>query len=224
MIDSPCGSVQNDMIVIRTEPWAPSQALNQRSEAGKGSVLKRTRVFTARLALSLLLGVSLAPPAAAASMNVSVGNDFYSPGDIRIQAGDRVTWANGGAGFHTVTADNGSFDSGSMGVGGSFTHTFSTPGVYFYYCRVIGFAMSGVVEVQAGSTVPTPTPSGGGGGGGSGGGTGSGSGGGGGSTSGDDPATLADTGAGHTILFAWVGFTSLMVAGGALFRLRRLRP
>jgi plastocyanin len=99
---------------------------------GKGSVLKRIRVFTARSALVLMLGVSLAPPAAATYIKVSVGNNFFSPGDIRIQVGDRVTWANGGAGFHTVTADNGSFDSGSVGVGGSFTHTCSTPGVYLY--------------------------------------------------------------------------------------------
>ena len=50
-----------------------------------------------------------------------------------------------------VTADDGSFDSGLFGQGETFSHTFSTPGTYPYYCIPHGgpggAGMAGVVVV-----------------------------------------------------------------------------
>jgi len=50
---------------------------------------------------------------------------------------------------HTVTAKDGSFDSGNMGSGSSYTHTFTTPGTYRYFCAYHSW-MVGTVVVKAG--------------------------------------------------------------------------
>src|SRR6266540_6841941 len=66
----------------------------------------------------------------------------FSPASLPVSAGAKVTWTNKGQTTHTVTANataNGSlptFDSGSMASGATFPFTFSTPGVYHYYCDI----------------------------------------------------------------------------------------
>ena len=58
----------------------------------------------------------------------------YSPNQISVKAGQIVTWTNGGAVAHTVTADDGtSFDSGTIAPGGTFQLT-PTSGTFAYHC------------------------------------------------------------------------------------------
>ncbi len=62
---------------------------------------------------------------------------------------------NKGQSVHTVTADDNSFDSGNLTVGAQFTHTFTQPGRYPYYCQMHGgaggFGMAGVIIVDSSS-------------------------------------------------------------------------
>lgn len=95
----------------------------------------------------------------AASQTVSVGDNFYSPRSVTINIGDTITWTNNGSADHSATADNGSFDTGVFGPGGSRSHTFTQAGTFDYFCTVHGQAQSGTVTVAS---------SGGGGGGGGG--------------------------------------------------------
>jgi len=39
---------------------------------------------------------------------------------------------------HTITADDGSFDSGMVDPGSSFSMEFDTPGTFQYYCQPHG--------------------------------------------------------------------------------------
>ena len=57
--------------------------------------------------------------------------------------GATVTWTNGDSAAHTVTSADGMttdaattdlFDSGLMGDGDTFTHTFDTAGTFYYLC------------------------------------------------------------------------------------------
>ena len=52
-----------------------------------------------------------------------------------VAAGDTVTWTNREIARHTVTADNGAFDSGSLKDGDRFSFTFDTPGTFTYFCE-----------------------------------------------------------------------------------------
>lgn len=58
----------------------------------------------------------------------------FDPPEIAVKAGQVVKWKNDGSEAHTVTADDGSFDSGSMAPGAEFRCTFSKPGTFSYKC------------------------------------------------------------------------------------------
>ena len=48
-----------------------------------------------------------------------------------------MTWENiDGADDHTVTSNDGAFDSGVLAAGSAFEHTFDTPGAFPYFCAI----------------------------------------------------------------------------------------
>jgi plastocyanin len=65
----------------------------------------------------------------------------FSPANLTIGHGTTVTWKNGDAVNHTVGNASGStevFTSGFIAAGGTFSHTFATPGTFAYYCGIHG--------------------------------------------------------------------------------------
>ena len=108
----------------------------------------------------------------AATVNVTVGpngNLVFMPSSVTIHPGDQVkwTWDSGGlySPMHSSTSGtpgspNGLWDSGILGQGAVFTHTFNTAGTFHYYCTVHGqcCGMTGVVTVMNSSPTPTPPP------------------------------------------------------------------
>ena len=111
---------------------------------------------SALLALTLLLVSLYATTQLAAAYgdaSVNVINTEFQPTTVTIQAGDTVTWTNTD-GFHNVRADDDSFMN-TPSQGWTFSHTFTTPGTYEYYCEihsdpqgVPGEDMNGVVVVE----------------------------------------------------------------------------
>lgn len=72
----------------------------------------------------------------------------YSPRDITIVLGvnSTVTWVSRSISYDTVTSRNGTFASQAIPPGGTYTHTFTAPGVYEYYCQYHPW-MTGTVTV-----------------------------------------------------------------------------
>jgi plastocyanin len=91
---------------------------------------------------------------AAATVPVSIGDDFFSPEAVSIAAGDTVLWTNDGDDDHTATAS--AFHSGTLGPGDTFQRTFNTAGTYDYVCAFHD-GMTGTVTVTGGTTPPPPT-------------------------------------------------------------------
>ncbi len=59
----------------------------------------------------------------------------YSENVLEIAVGDTVTWTNTDETMmHTVTAVDGSFDSGMVASGATFSHTFTEAGEFEYFC------------------------------------------------------------------------------------------
>jgi plastocyanin len=107
------------------------------------------------LPLLALTGLVLeaAPAASAAAQNTESARivDFdYSPGRLTVQAGTTVTWTNTGQRPHTATDRGGTFDTKPVAPGASAKVTLSTPGTYFYFCRINPAKMNGVLVVEPG--------------------------------------------------------------------------
>jgi plastocyanin len=118
----------------------------------------------APVTLAAVIVLAAAAPAAA-DASVSMGDNFYDPATVTVTVGETVTWTNNGQLSHTVTADNGSFDSSPncptvitdcMESGDSYSQSFNSAGSFDYFCKVHGQSMSGTVVVQAGGTSPSP--------------------------------------------------------------------
>jgi hypothetical protein len=125
--------------------------------------------------------------------------------------GDTVTWTNQGPSIHTATANDGSFNSGNLDDGKSYSKTFTSAGTISYICTPHPF-MTGRIVV--GSSSGGSSGGGGSGSDDSGSGTGSGSDTSSGSGTGTDNPALARTGAD---LIPWSLFgLSLLVFGAAL--------
>ncbi|MEO8711833.1 MAG: cupredoxin family copper-binding protein [Parafilimonas sp.] len=67
---------------------------------------------------------------------VSIKNFAFSASTLTVSLGTTVKWTNNDATTHTVTADDGSFDSGNIAPGGTFSHTFSAAGTTKYHCSI----------------------------------------------------------------------------------------
>jgi plastocyanin len=73
--------------------------------------------------------------------------DFsYDPDPVRIQVGGKVTWLNQDSSPHTATADDGSFDTGTLEEGKLKSETFKEPGTIEYHCSIHP-EMHGTIEV-----------------------------------------------------------------------------
>lgn len=69
-----------------------------------------------------------------AEMAITIENFAYDPATANVSVGARVTWTNDDALAHTATANDGTFDSGNIPAGGSYSFTFDTAGTYAYTC------------------------------------------------------------------------------------------
>lgn len=65
---------------------------------------------------------------------VSVIDFAFEPATLSVPAGTTVTWRNDGARPHTITADDGAFDSGRLDPGEAFSFTFDQAGTFAYHC------------------------------------------------------------------------------------------
>jgi predicted lipoprotein with Yx(FWY)xxD motif/plastocyanin len=68
------------------------------------------------------------------SLNATIAGFAFNPGVLKIHKGTTVTWMNNDDASHTVTSDNGAFDSGTIRHDGSFSFTFSDTGTFAYHC------------------------------------------------------------------------------------------
>ena len=95
--------------------------------------------MAAALALCFLAPVGSAF-AQSADATVEMVSVTFAPTVVHVSPGATVAWTNSSPLAHTVTADDGSFDSGSVDPGAVFSTTFDAPGTYQYYCAPHGSA------------------------------------------------------------------------------------
>jgi plastocyanin len=69
----------------------------------------------------------------------------FEPGEVRVRAGERVTWINCDEDPHTSTADGGEWASPLLVPGDAFTQVFETPGEFPYHCEPHPFMTARVI-------------------------------------------------------------------------------
>jgi plastocyanin len=102
-------------------------------------------------------GLSIAAPPDDPT-TVDVVDSAFEPAEVTIKVGETVVRMQRGGLPHSVTADDGSFDShpncppACMSPGQQYPRTFTQPGTFRYYCKVHGgpggSGMAGVVTVE----------------------------------------------------------------------------
>ncbi len=131
------------------------------------SVLKLSSAAVAVLLVSVMLGFYVQSAVAIAQAPASLGDGpvvviqetpiswQYSPQNLTVVIGfnNTVTWISRSLGYDTVTGQNGTFSSGQLAPGETYTYVFSSPGRYPYHCIYHPW-MVGVVTV-----LPAPAAS-----------------------------------------------------------------
>jgi plastocyanin len=82
----------------------------------------------------------------------------FAPSPVSVRAGGTVTFANDDDRAHTVTANDGSFNSGVLNAGSRWSRRFPNAGTFRYACAIHP-DMTGTVTVPAANgAVPPPAP------------------------------------------------------------------
>jgi plastocyanin len=114
---------------------------NQTSISSSSSVVPATTVSSSpqQAQISIIQG---------AGSNSSITG--FTPATITVVMGvnNTVVWTNDDSVPHTVTAYDGSFNSGAINPGGSYNFTFTSPGTYEYHCSYHPW-MKGTVVVKS---------------------------------------------------------------------------
>lgn len=86
--------------------------------------------------IAFVLAALVAAPAMAADHAVKILNFKFDPPTIEVAAGDTITFTNEDAAPHTATANDDSFDTGTLNKGESATVTIAAAGTFDYICAL----------------------------------------------------------------------------------------
>ncbi len=89
--------------------------------------------------------------AGAKTTTIDIDNFAFAPPDLTIAAGTTVTWKNEDDEVHRVTDDHKGFSSAALDTDDSYSHTFTKPGVYHYFCSVHPYMVGKIVVKPAGA-------------------------------------------------------------------------
>jgi plastocyanin len=93
-------------------------------------------------------------PPGAVVFNADIEN--FTQEDVQIAVGTTIIWTNRDGVLHTTshnppTGGEGDWDSGNLGSGSTFRHTFNEAGVFPYVCKVHTITMKATITVVAGA-------------------------------------------------------------------------
>jgi len=108
---------------------------------------------------TILVGVAIsvlwvAAPAQAEDITVTIDNFAFTPQNVTVKPGTKVTWINHDDIPHSIASGTQGLRSKALDTDQSFSFTFTTPGAFKYFCGLHPH-MTGsiVVEGTTGSAV-----------------------------------------------------------------------
>ncbi len=89
---------------------------------------------------------TVAPVPVSGDARVSITGFAFDTRELTVKVGATVTWENQDGAPHKIVADDGSFASGNLGNGDTFSFTFDAPGTFPYQCGIHA-SMKGTITV-----------------------------------------------------------------------------
>ena len=99
------------------------------------------------VAAGALCGASAAPAATPAA-TVDITQEAFVPDKLDVAAGTTITWTNNDSVPHSVTANDGKFDSGPIQPGTMYRWTAKEAGAIAYHC-IFHPSMTATITVKA---------------------------------------------------------------------------
>jgi plastocyanin len=98
-----------------------------------------------------LPGTGEDPAIPVVELTVTIIDSQFDPPELTVPTGATIIWNQNGALPHTITAEDGAFDSGPLSSGQTYSYIFDEPGEFPYYCSLHGgpggVGMAGVIIV-----------------------------------------------------------------------------
>jgi plastocyanin len=100
--------------------------------------LKTPLKLAAAAGVTALWLTAMTPAARAADEpnTIVVRSFMFSPTNLKVKAGTKITWTNKDEEPHTVASDEGVFRSAALDTDESFSYKFDKPGTYHYTCTI----------------------------------------------------------------------------------------
>jgi len=117
---------------------------------------RRLAFGAAGVVAALAVALVAAPTALAVQHEVKIVAFAFAPSSVTVNVGDTVEWTNGDPVSHTATADDGSWDTGTIAGSTNASISFDTAGTFPYHCSIHS-TMHGTIVVEAAAPTPTPT-------------------------------------------------------------------
>lgn len=83
----------------------------------------------------VMMGCKKQDPGTPGENEIFLEYKTYHPTQRSIKVGTTITFINKDNANHTVTSTNKTFDSGTIKSGESFSYTFNTAGIFYFYCN-----------------------------------------------------------------------------------------
>lgn len=80
------------------------------------------------------IALQAAPAGTTVTVNIQGPPPRFVPETVTVEAGTTIEWVNNGKNVHTVTDNEGAWDSGSLAPGEKFSRQFDVKGTFGYYC------------------------------------------------------------------------------------------
>ncbi|ANN15082.1 copper-binding protein [Amycolatopsis orientalis] len=122
--------------------------------------MRRLTGFACAAIFLILQAIYLAPPSKAATQQVMMQDYAYGPASLTVRVGDTVTWMQHDQAPHDVVTTSApvAFRSPQLSAGQSWSHTFTKPGTYSYYCSVHPDMRASVTVLAAETPTKQPAP------------------------------------------------------------------
>ena len=97
-----------------------------------------SKYLAALMLAAVSLVVTSAPSVGATpeGAEVVIKDFMFAPMNVKVRAGERVTWTNKDDEPHTVVSDTGAFRSSALDTNENFSFKFDKPGTYHFVCSI----------------------------------------------------------------------------------------